>query len=175
MTNGITLRTADDDADLDTIAALAHRIWHDYYPGIITREQINYMLAHGYGRDRLRADITAGVRYLLAQTHPAGPAVAFAAHGPDETDASRFWLHKLYVDRAQRGRGLARQLVNTALLDAQKRDCEKLWLRVNRDNHLAVASYRRLGFVVEACHVQDIGGGFVMDDYLMAQPVSAKG
>lgn len=175
MTDGTTLRTADGDADLDTIAALAHRIWHDHYPGIITREQIDYMLAHGYGRDRLRADIAAGVRYVLAQTGPAGPAVAFAAHGPDETDASRFWLHKLYVDRAQRGRGLARQLVDMALLDARQQGREKLWLRVNRDNHLAVASYRRLGFTVEASHVQDIGGGFVMDDYLMAQPVSAKG
>lgn len=175
MTDAITLRTAETDADLDHITALAHRIWHEHYPGIITREQIDYMLAHGYGRDRLRADIAAGVRYVMVHTDPTEPAVAFAAHGPDETDARRFWLHKLYVDRAQRGRGLARQLVNAALLDARQQDCEQLWLRVNRDNHLAVASYRRLGFTVAAEHVQDIGGGFVMDDYLMAQPVSAKG
>ncbi|MEQ8799268.1 MAG: GNAT family N-acetyltransferase [Salinisphaeraceae bacterium] len=175
MADGITLRTAETDADLDHITALAHRIWHEHYPGIITREQIDYMLAHGYSRDRLRADTAAGVRYVMAHTDPTKPAVAFAAHGPDETDASRFWLHKLYVDRAERGRGLARQLVNAALLDARQQDCEKLWLRVNRDNHLAVASYRRLGFTVAAEHVQDIGGGFVMDDYLMAQPVNAKG
>jgi ribosomal protein S18 acetylase RimI-like enzyme len=41
-------------------------------------------------------------------------------------------------------------------------------LAVNRSNAVAIAAYRKYGFEVCAAHVKDIGGRFVMDDYIMA-------
>jgi hypothetical protein len=35
----------------------------------------------------------------------------------------------------------------------------------------AVEAYKRMGFAIEKEVVADIGGGFVMDDYLMTRPV----
>ena len=40
-------------------------------------------------------------------------------------------------------------------------------LRVNRNNINAVAAYERFGFGIVATNKKDIGGGYVMDDYLM--------
>ena len=40
-------------------------------------------------------------------------------------------------------------------------------LRVNRHNDAAIRAYRRAGFVIVASDCLPIGGGFVMDDYLM--------
>ena len=35
-------------ADLAIVQDLAYQIWHHHYPGIISVEQIDYMLARGY-------------------------------------------------------------------------------------------------------------------------------
>jgi ribosomal protein S18 acetylase RimI-like enzyme len=47
-----------------------------------------------------------------------------------------------------------------------------LALNVNKQNAAAIAAYRRNGFSVREEMVIDIGGGFVMDDYIMALQIS---
>ena len=51
---------------------------------------------------------------------------------------------------------------------AQLREFSALVLNVNKRNTAAIAAYRRNGFAVREEVVVDIGGGFVMDDYVMA-------
>lgn len=38
----------------------------------------------------------------------------------------------------------------------------------------AIAAYRKYGFTVREEVVQDIGGGFVMDDYIMEKPLAKE-
>jgi ribosomal protein S18 acetylase RimI-like enzyme len=38
---------------------------------------------------------------------------------------------------------------------------------VNKRNERAINSYRKYGFAVRETVVDDIGGGFVMDDFIM--------
>ena len=45
--------------------------------------------------------------------------------------------------------------------------CSRLLLRVNRQNQPAIDAYLRYGFTVATLIVEDIGGGYVMDDYVM--------
>ena len=45
----------------------------------------------------------------------------------------------------------------------------RLILSVNKRNAKAIAAYKRNGFVIAESVVTDIGGGFVMDDYIMAK------
>jgi len=40
-------------------------------------------------------------------------------------------------------------------------------LAVNKRNDKAIASYKKYGFVVRETIVDDIGHGFVMDDFIM--------
>ncbi len=47
-----------------------------------------------------------------------------------------------------------------------------VWLQVNKRNERAIAAYLRAGFQIEKEAVFDIGGGFVMDDYVMTRGVS---
>ena len=42
---------------------------------------------------------------------------------------------------------------------------------VNKRNQQALGAYRRYGFVIREEVVVDIGGGFVMDDYIMTSPI----
>jgi hypothetical protein len=42
---------------------------------------------------------------------------------------------------------------------------------VNRRNQAAIDAYLKHGFTVATLVMEDIGGGFVMDDYVMAKPL----
>src|SRR5580658_9115170 len=71
------------ETDLPAIARLAGIIWRLHYPGIISPDQIEYMLAKMYSLETLREEIRLrGIRYerLLVGRELAG----FASHGPTE-------------------------------------------------------------------------------------------
>ena len=143
------------------IARLAAIVWRAHYPGIISHEQIDYMLAKMYDLDVLRSEMANGITYLRALE--SDQLLGFAAYG---LAGNEIKLHKLYVDPQQQRRGIGR-----ALLEHVERACASrtLMLTVNKRNHQAIAAYKKHGFVVRDSIVVDIGGGFVMDDYVMVK------
>ncbi|HXR48809.1 MAG TPA: GNAT family N-acetyltransferase [Candidatus Limnocylindrales bacterium] len=157
---------------LPAIAELAGVIWRACYPGIISRAQIDYMLARMYALDTLREEIRSqSIRYdfLLVDGEPAG----FASHGPT-SEPGVMKLHKLYLMPALHGRGLGSRLLQHCEREVRMAGAHRLILSVNKRNTQAVAVYKRNGFVIAESVVTDIGGGFVMDDYIMAKSVSEK-
>ena len=169
---GYVLMAATTAEQRDRLAALAHEIWHEHYPSIIGAAQVEYMLAAGYNPDTLAAQQRAGTRFTLA-VDDEDRAVGFAAVSPDTIAARTAWLDKLYVRADCRGKGIGRALLERVRAQALEMNARVLRLRVNRDNAGAVAAYQRAGFAIEASDVKDIGGGFVMDDYIMAADLGA--
>ncbi|HEX7470237.1 MAG TPA: GNAT family N-acetyltransferase, partial [Verrucomicrobiae bacterium] len=78
-------------------------------------------------------------------------------------------LHKLYLLPETHGRGLGSLLLQHCEREAGKLGARRLMLAVNKRNAKAIAAYQRNGFAVADSVVTDIGGGFVMDDYIMAK------
>jgi ribosomal protein S18 acetylase RimI-like enzyme len=159
------------EADLPAIARLAGLIWRAHYPGIIATEQIEYMLAKMYSLETLREDMRLrAIRYerLLVGQELAG----FAAHGPTE-QPKVFKLHKIYLHPAWQGRGLGSFLLRHCELEVSKLGADRLVLTVNKRNSKAIAAYQRIGFAITDSVVVDIGGGFVMDDYVMTKALRA--
>jgi len=141
------------------IAKLAAVVWRAHYPGIISTEQIDYMLAKMYDLDVLRGEIASGIVYLRALE--GDQLFGFAAYGPS---GSEIKLHKLYVHPDHQRLGIGR-----ALIGQVERACgsRTLTLTVNKKNEKAIAAYKKHGFTIRDSVVVDIGGGFVMDDYVM--------
>lgn len=152
---------------MEAIAALAHEIWHAHYPGIISVAQIEYMLAQRYTPSVIRAELARPdvwwykltvpdriVAYLALQLEPGVPALK---------------IDKLYVHPQQQRSGCAALLIAQAQATASEQGCVELVLAVNRGNHAAIAAYLKYGFVVRDTATKAIGGGFVMDDYIMAR------
>ena len=154
-------------ADIPVVQDLAQRIWRVHYPGIITVEQIDYMLARGYAASELLRFLqTPGAGLALARIDDA--AIGFAAwyrHAQPATTK----LDKLYVLPEHHGRGIGRRLIAHVEAAARADGATRLVLNVNRHNRGAIAAYLRCGFVVHDEVVVDIGNGFVMDDYVMAK------
>ncbi len=165
MGNEIVIEPATEDGHLSEIQKLAHAIWREHYPGIISPEQIEYMLREGYSFEALQRESTQdAIRYDRALVE--GALVGFSAYGP-HSDANALVLHKLYVEAAQRGRGYARKLVGAAAEHALANSLNRIILRVNKHNRVAIAAYERMGFANQGSIVSDIGSGFSMDDYVM--------
>jgi ribosomal protein S18 acetylase RimI-like enzyme len=155
------------ERDLPVVAELAQVIWRRHYPGIITVEQIEYMLARGYSLDALRRFITeegAGLDLAYFGDRLAGFAAYYRPDQPDELK-----LDKLYVHQDFHGRGVGRILIASAEAAAIVQRRTTLILNVNKENVQAIRAYERNGFLVREAVVVDIGGGFVMDDYVMAK------
>jgi ribosomal protein S18 acetylase RimI-like enzyme len=159
------------EADLPGIAALARVIWHAHYPGIISREQIEFMLGRMYSLPTLRDDLCVRnicfVRLLVG-----GRMSGFAAYGPMDGPAT-FLLHKLYLLPELHGRGLGRRLLEHCEADATKSGARQLKLRVNKQNLQAITFYQRHGYRSCESVCTAIGGGFVMDDLVMVKMLCA--
>lgn len=155
-------------SDLPIIQSLAHRIWHESYPGIISTAQIDYMLEQRYALGQLASDLQEGIRMDLASVD--GQAVGFSGYGPAEEE-SEVKLHKLYVMANQRRHGIGRALLLRAATWGRDSGFQSLCLLVNKRNVNAIAAYQRYGMQVREAVVTDIGRGFVMDDYIMAAPI----
>ena len=155
------------EADLPAISKLAEIIWRACYPGIITTDQIDYMLARMYAPSVLRDEIRSqGIHYdcLFVDGKMAG----FTSYGPaSEPGVTK--LHKLYLLPELHDHGLGSRLLQHCEREVRKLGAHRLTLAVNKRNVRAIKAYQRNGFEIAGSVVTDIGGGFVMDDYVMAK------
>lgn len=162
-------------ADVEAIAALARVVWQHTYPGIISQQQIDFMLAQRYQPPRMREELTmADVWWdqLTLDGQLAGFVSCLLSGQPGEMK-----LDKLYVDPQRQRMGIGARLVDHVVARALAVGCQTLILAVNKTNQQAIAAYRKQGFAIRESVCVDIGGGFVMDDFIMARtlPEGAAG
>lgn len=142
--------------DLPELSRLAHHIWREHYPKVIGLEQTEYMLKKWYNIESLTEQMREAGRQTMLVTHDE-KMVGYIQYGPKD-DA--IFIHKVYLMKEHRGSGLAKQLFDQI-------DYRPLELRVNKDNAGSIAFYKRYGFEIIDENILDIGGGYVMDDYVM--------
>jgi diamine N-acetyltransferase len=164
MAEFISIRPAGV-AELSEIASLARAIWPVCYRAIISSAQISYMLERMYSLEQLRAEFAAGVSFDLL--FEGGTALGFAAYGSGDSEPRECRLHKLYLLPSHQGRGYGSGLLRHVMEVARARGYASVALNVNKNNANAIGVYKRHGFIVRDEVVVDIGGGFVMDDYVM--------
>lgn len=154
------------EAGIDTLIPLAHRIWHAHYPGIITAEQIDYMLERGYTRLVIRDEIdNRGVIWLAINS--GDEMIGFAALGPYASGTMK--LHKLYLLPEYHGTGIGARALAEVEQIARDNAAARLVLNVNRHNTKAIRAYERAGWKISEEVVADIGNGYVMDDFVMTK------
>ena len=153
------------DEDIQDITALAGVIWRAHYPGIISTAQIEYMLGYMYAPETIRAECGRGVAWVKVMV--GGALSGFASFSPVD-DGSAMKLHKLYLLESERGRGVGSAVIAHIAAETRKAGFTKLVLAVNKNNSGAIHVYEKNGFVIEKAVVSSIGGGFVMDDFIMA-------
>ena len=163
MQNELLIRTADTD-DINTIGYLAHETWPTAYGATHSAEQISYMLNLFYAPKALAIQMSRdNHRFLVAELNDE--AVGFASFSVIDVPVT-YKLHKLYVLPSLQGKGVGRLLIDYIIDELKEEKATALRLNVNRLN-AARHFYEKLGFKVIKEEVNDIGQGYVMDDYVM--------
>lgn len=167
------------ESDIPEISTLAHSIWNQHYPGIISQAQIDYMLERAYSAESLRKQLSAGHQFLLARSQ--GRIAGFLAIAPltlVEEPAIRgenvmphdHMLHKFYIAPEAQGKGLGSKMLQE--LQRRRPEIKKLRLQVARKNESAWKFYQKQGFTIDQSADFDIGLGFRMEDYVMEKRIA---
>lgn len=152
------------ELEIPQIRALADRIWRACYLQMIGQAQVDYMLEWMYSPREIRRQLSAGVDWWMVNLD--GSSIGYLSWTWDP-GAREFELNKLYLAPEFHGRGVGQRMLDHVKSTARALEAGSVRLRVNKANATALAAYRRAGFVIAESLQQDIGNGFVMDDYLM--------
>lgn len=160
----VSLKRIIEYDQLRELAAVANEVWHEFFPCILSPEQIDYMVDKFQSYEAMKKQMEDGYEYYFIME---GEEVAGYMGIHQETDEKNMFLSKLYLRKAYRGKGYAGQVLNKLFRMSKERDLNKVWLTVNKYNDHTIAVYEHMGFAKARTQVVDIGNGFVMDDYIM--------
>jgi RimJ/RimL family protein N-acetyltransferase len=158
-------------ADIVEIQALARRIWDEAYSKMLSKEQIDYMLRMMYSGKAIEQELLNGIVWELIVVN--GEPCGYLSYAPAENDSVK--LFKIYIEKAYRGTSIAADSLDRVKQYAARIGRDYVFLTVNRNNKAAIRAYEKNGFAVMASVVTDIGGGFVMDDYIMQCSLKSPG
>ncbi|MCF8030489.1 MAG: GNAT family N-acetyltransferase [Desulfohalobiaceae bacterium] len=169
---GYRLVESTNSRDLELVQELAREIWGEHYTPIIGSEQVEYMLRNFQSASAIAEQIRDGYVYYLLLSHGVPGGYLSYVKQPDKEGLQ---LSKLYVHRDQRGQGLGRHGLELVQEDCLQLGLDLIWLTVNKYNSDSIAWYRHMGFEYAGSQVADIGGGFVMDDYILEKRLPSHG
>jgi ribosomal protein S18 acetylase RimI-like enzyme len=158
----MTIIEVSTDRQMDIIESLAREIWTEHYIPIIGKPQVDYMLARYQSKQAVKEQIVAGALYFLMEE-----GHAFIGYIAVHQRGDELFLSKIYVQASRRARGYGKQAVQFVEKLAREQGSRKIVLTVNKNNTGAIRAYEKIGFKNVGSRVQDIGDGFIMDDYAM--------
>ena len=145
------------------LAELSSEIWHEYWPCILSDEQIDYMV------DKFQSE-----HAMLEQIKKENYTYYFIVKDGNKCGyfgISRkkdyLFLSKLYIKKEYRHQGIGRLAFERIKEIADNFGYAKIRLTVNKNNKHTIDAYLKYRFAIIAHDVTDIGNGFVMDDYIM--------
>ena len=144
------------------IRPLAEKIWGKTYGPLLDPAQIDYMLPMMYSNERITNEIQDG--YIWELFVVEGQVIGYIDY--KIMDDNRVFLSKIYLDTDQQQKGLGKMMLDHVLTFAQQNKADAVYLTVNKYNAKAIAFYERNNFECLEAKTFDIGGGYVMDDYI---------
>ena len=152
--------TFEKAENIKELAELASKIWHEYWPILLSDKQIDYMVENFQSENAIKNQIANEnytYYYIIKNNEKAGYFVLSDKEG-------YLFLSKIYISKEFRHKGLGTKAFEKIKKIAGGR---KIRLTVNKQNINSINAYKKWGFQTIDSVVTDIGNGFVMDDYIM--------
>ncbi len=182
------------DEQLEQLAQVASDIWHEYWPAIIGEEQTTYMVEMFHAPELLRHEIEHDNYRFWFLEDQEGTLVGYTGAaveeltGDNEHDRAithsvkvnqlwpkRLFISKIYLYARERGKHYASRVIDFYEDLCRAEGLPAMYLTVNRGNELALRAYAGRGFSVVDEMDNDIGEGYVMNDFAMAKEVTLAG
>ncbi len=146
-------------ADLEKLCAA---LWHDAYDELLGKAQVDYMLEKFQSAKAFERQVSEE-NYSYYFIVAAGERAGYCGL---QMQKDALFLSKLYLAASFRGAGIAKTVLQKCAQIAKAAGKDKIFLTVNKENARAMRAYEKFGFVKTESVVTDIGGGYVMDDYV---------
>lgn len=159
--------------DAPQLAQLAERTFRDTFGATNTSEDLDHHSRTAYQpeiqareiADPATATIVADqdgdlVAYAQLRWGDAAPCVRAVAPGE---------IHRLYVDKAWHGHGLAQKLMLACLAEMHARGSDVVWLGVWEHNPRAIAFYKKFAFQEVGAHTFVLGHD-AQRDIILSRP-----
>ncbi len=161
----IRIATLDD---IPAIQQVAYHTWPSAYGGIISEEQIKFMLDLMYSTESLVQQMVKGHQFYLFEAvrvqAEMNEILGFASVSNELNGV--FKLNKLYINPTAQKTGAGKALLTAVKEYAKQNGGSQLILQVNKQNP-AIEFYKKQGLSVLSEQVFELEHGFVMDDYIM--------
>ncbi|MCH5351955.1 MAG: GNAT family N-acetyltransferase [Acutalibacter sp.] len=164
----IQLLLIKTDEQIAALCKIAERVWHLTYDPLLPAGQVEYMLDKFQSPHAVKEQMeTLNYRYYMAVID--GKNAGFIGFSPRYEGREEMFLSKVYLLPEFRGQGAVREMFALVERETRRENLSKIRLTVNKENTHAVAVYEHYGFCTAEKAVTDIGGGYVMDDFIMVK------
>ena len=151
---------------VEVLEKMAAEIWRQYYVPIIGIAQVEYMLGKFQSIEAIQNQIDGGQEYYLLKNGNVKIGY-FSFYQKGEN----LFLSKIYIHHTLRSRGYGKRCMDFIMDQAAAKKLKNIELTVNKYNIRSIEVYKKLGFHTIGSLVMDIGGGFVMDDFVLRKKV----
>lgn len=148
--------------DIEVLAKVTNEVWHEYFPCILSGEQIDYMVEKFQSAEAMSRQMQEEnyQYYFICDGETVVGYTGIAPYGEE------MFLSKLYLLKEFRGKGYGSEGLKFVVKKAKEHSCKKVYLTVNKYNDHSIKVYEHFGFKNVRSQVADIGNGYVMDDYV---------
>lgn len=141
-----------------------HPIWHEVFDPLMPSEEAEYIFQSWTNPDAVRDAISEGYEYgyILVGDERIG------LYSYRIQDDGRFYINKLYLEADFRGKGFGHEALMKMVSTARSEGCSGVYLNVYYRNKRAFDAYIRAGLTDYHRYREDIGHGYIRDDYVMS-------
>lgn len=158
-----------ETAVIAEIASLADEIWHEYYRGLFSKGQIDYMLDL-LQSERAISKAIANDQYTYYAIWDEDLLVGYCGVQPSDKYKVLF-LSNIYLRADYRGRKIGRLVFAMLTERCVSEGYASILLAVNKGNERSIKIFQKLGFVMEREALTEIGNGYALNNYIMRCPV----
>ncbi len=150
--------------DIPLIQEIAHTTWPITYGKILSKAQLDYMLANFYSDPSLLEQFETNQQFFLAYDNDL--CLGFTSCEINYQNKRVTRIHKIYILPEGQGKGIGKLLIEKVIGLAKENQSEVISLNVNKFNN-AVTFYKKLGFEIVGEEDIEIGKGYLMEDFKM--------
>ena len=158
----------EDETLIKKVSVLAQEIWQEHYVPMIGKAATDYIVKNSQSFEAMKDQINnAGYSYyaFMKDNEPIG----YFAIVPE---GEKLFLSKFYLHKSERGNGYASKAFEFMSDYCIKNGFKAIQLITNRNNKNTIKVYLHSGFEIVEEQINDLGNGFIMEDYLMEMRVT---
>lgn len=152
---------AQSERDFSQIFSVASSVMHETFSDSLPEGQVDYMIGKSLTPEAMRAN-GKKLDYSYKLVYLNGEVGGFFAHCPAKhisEKANGVFLSQLYLLPFARGKNICEKVVRSL--------AHPVYITVRKEDAATISMYKHIGFKIVDTLARDIGGGYMLDDFIM--------